>query len=40
MKIIRMLNELYTKFDDLTDPTVNPNIYKVSKLKIHLFETM
>ncbi|KAJ8927130.1 hypothetical protein NQ314_020403 [Rhamnusium bicolor] len=24
-----MLNELYTKFDDLTDPKVNPNIYKV-----------
>ncbi|CAH1174092.1 unnamed protein product [Phaedon cochleariae] len=29
MKIIRMLNELYTKFDDLTDPKVNPDIYKV-----------
>nr|CAH7729711.1 unnamed protein product [Callosobruchus chinensis] len=29
MKIVRMLNELYTKFDDLTDPKVNPNIYKV-----------
>ncbi|KAG5889162.1 hypothetical protein JTB14_038186 [Gonioctena quinquepunctata] len=29
MKIIRMLNELYTKFDDLTDSKVNPNIYKV-----------
>ncbi|XP_060531204.1 guanylate cyclase soluble subunit beta-1 isoform X2 [Cylas formicarius] len=29
MKIVKMLNELYTKFDDLTDPKVNPNIYKV-----------
>ncbi|CAH1285635.1 unnamed protein product [Diabrotica balteata] len=29
MKIVRLLNELYTKFDDLTDSTVNPNIYKV-----------
>ncbi|XP_056630757.1 guanylate cyclase soluble subunit beta-1 isoform X1 [Diorhabda carinulata] len=29
MKIVRLLNELYTKFDDLTDPKVNPNIYKV-----------
>ncbi|CAG9858572.1 unnamed protein product [Phyllotreta striolata] len=29
MKIVRLLNELYTKFDDLTDPKINPNIYKV-----------
>ncbi|XP_050303265.1 guanylate cyclase soluble subunit beta-1 [Anthonomus grandis grandis] len=29
MKIVKMLNTLYTKFDDLTDPKLNPNIYKV-----------
>lgn len=30
MKIVQMLNELYTAFDTLTDPKRNPNIYKVS----------
>ena len=30
MKIVRMLNVLYTTFDVLTDPKKNPNIYKVS----------
>lgn len=29
MKIVEMLNELYTYFDTLTDPKRNPNIYKV-----------
>ncbi|XP_017771303.1 PREDICTED: guanylate cyclase soluble subunit beta-1-like [Nicrophorus vespilloides] len=29
MKIVRMLNELYTAFDVLTDPKRNPNVYKV-----------
>ena len=29
MKIVRMLNVLYTTFDVLTDPRKNPNIYKV-----------
>lgn len=29
MKIVQMLNELYTAFDTLTDPKKNPNIYKV-----------
>ncbi|XP_019869558.1 guanylate cyclase soluble subunit beta-1 [Aethina tumida] len=29
MKIVKMLNELYTKFDTLTDYSVNPDIYKV-----------
>ncbi|CAH1370346.1 unnamed protein product [Tenebrio molitor] len=29
MKIVSMLNELYTNFDDLTDSKKNPNIYKV-----------
>ena len=33
MKIVRMLNVLYTTFDVLTDPRKNPNIYKV-KLRI------
>lgn len=31
MKIVTMLNELYTLFDELTDPSRNPNIYKVSE---------
>ncbi|CAG9762829.1 unnamed protein product [Ceutorhynchus assimilis] len=29
MKIVKMLNKLYTKFDCLTDSKLNPNIYKV-----------
>ncbi|XP_025208464.1 guanylate cyclase soluble subunit beta-1 [Melanaphis sacchari] len=29
MKIVRMLNQLYTAFDVLTDPKKNPNVYKV-----------
>lgn len=29
MKIVTMLNDLYTLFDELTDPSRNPNIYKV-----------
>ncbi|KYQ60051.1 Guanylate cyclase soluble subunit beta-1 [Trachymyrmex zeteki] len=29
MKIVKMLNELYTAFDVLTDPKKNPNVYKV-----------
>lgn len=29
MKIVRMLNELYTVFDALTDSKRNPNVYKV-----------
>ena len=31
MKIVTMLNELYTLFDELTDPSRNPNIYKVGE---------
>jgi guanylate cyclase soluble subunit beta len=30
MKIVRLLNQLYTAFDVLTDPKKNPNVYKVS----------
>lgn len=30
MKIVNMLNELYTAFDVLTDPKKNPNAYKVN----------
>jgi guanylate cyclase soluble subunit beta len=30
MKIARLLNQLYTAFDVLTDPKKNPNVYKVS----------
>lgn len=30
MKIVNMLNELYTAFDVLTDPKKNPNVYKVN----------
>lgn len=29
MKVVRMLNALYTTFDVLTDQRKNPNIYKV-----------
>ncbi|XP_022914557.1 guanylate cyclase soluble subunit beta-1 [Onthophagus taurus] len=29
MVIVKMLNELYTEFDELTDPKQNPNVYKV-----------
>ncbi|KAJ9595190.1 hypothetical protein L9F63_013514, partial [Diploptera punctata] len=29
MKIVHMLNQLYTAFDVLTDPKKNPNVYKV-----------
>ncbi|KAJ8895148.1 hypothetical protein PR048_000473 [Dryococelus australis] len=29
MRIVRMLNQLYTAFDVLTDPRKNPNVYKV-----------
>lgn len=31
MKIVRMLNQLYTAFDVLTDPKKNPNVYKVHR---------
>lgn len=31
MKIVKMLNELYTIFDALSDAKRIPNIYKVSK---------
>lgn len=33
MKIVKMLNELYTIFDALCDTKRIPNIYKVSKTK-------
>lgn len=29
MKIVKMLNELYTVFDALTDSKINSNVYKV-----------
>lgn len=31
-KIVRMLNDLYTAFDVLTDEVKNPNVYKVSEV--------
>ena len=31
MKIVKLLNNLYTTFDVLTDPVKNPNVYKVSR---------
>ncbi|XP_053945103.1 guanylate cyclase soluble subunit beta-1 isoform X3 [Anastrepha ludens] len=34
MKIVKMLNELYTVFDALTDSKRNPNVYKELKLSI------
>lgn len=30
MKIVQLLNAIYTTFDVLTDPKKNPNVYKVS----------
>ncbi|XP_064636807.1 guanylate cyclase soluble subunit beta-1-like isoform X2 [Lineus longissimus] len=29
MKIVELLNSVYTKFDELLDPKIHPNIYKV-----------
>lgn len=34
MKIVKMLNELYTVLDGLTDSKQNPNIYKVRHLLV------
>jgi guanylate cyclase soluble subunit beta len=34
MKIVRLLNQLYTAFDVLTDPKKNPNVYKVFSLDL------
>lgn len=31
MKIVKLLNNLYTTFDVLTDPKKNPNVYKVEE---------
>lgn len=30
MKIVQLLNAIYTTFDVLTDPKQNPNVYKVN----------
>lgn len=30
MKIVKLLNDIYTTFDVLTDPRTNPDVYKVS----------
>lgn len=32
MKIVKMLNILYTIFDDLMDTKLNPDIYKVCNI--------
>ena len=32
-KIVKMLNDLYTAFDVLTDPDRNPDVYKASLRK-------
>jgi hypothetical protein len=37
MKVVRMLNVLYTTFDVLTDPRKNPNIYKVKNIRHNLW---
>ena len=29
MEIVKLLNDCYTKFDELIDPKVHPNVYKV-----------
>lgn len=31
MKIVKLLNDIYTSFDILTDPRTNPDVYKVTK---------
>ena len=30
MKIVRLLNDTYTRLDQLIDPKTNPNVYKVN----------
>ena len=40
MKIVKMLNELYTVFDALTDSKRNPNIYKVKYYFIELLSSI
>lgn len=40
MKIVKMLNELYTIFDSLTDSKRNPNIYKVSVVSFIYFASI
>lgn len=35
MKIVSLLNDCYTKFDELLDPKIHPNVYKVSKFSIN-----
>lgn len=41
MKIVQMLNQLYTAFDVLTDPKQNPNVYKVStRLRSRVLRTV
>lgn len=37
MKIVKMLNELYTIFDSLTDSKRNSNVYKVSLCFVSIF---
>ncbi|OQR70811.1 guanylate cyclase soluble subunit beta-1-like [Tropilaelaps mercedesae] len=32
MKIVKLLNDIYTSFDILTDPRTNPNVYKVETI--------
>lgn len=38
MKIVKMLNELYTIFDSLTDSKSNSNVYKVNNLLMCCYE--
>lgn len=38
MKIVKMLNELYTIFDSLTDSKSNSNVYKVNNLFMYCYE--
>lgn len=37
MKIVKMLNELYTVFDALTDSKRNLNVYKVSANRLPIY---
>ena len=37
MKIVRLLNDTYTRLDQLIDPKTNPNVYKVLYYYITMF---
>ncbi|XP_022663636.1 guanylate cyclase soluble subunit beta-1-like isoform X2 [Varroa destructor] len=40
MKIVKLLNDIYTSFDILTDPRTNPDVYKQITMGIHCGEVV